>query len=119
MDGIIDTVSAHHPLMPLIGLLKSQGRLVLLGAPNKPLDLPVYPLLMGKFSSSLVWYFSLLKHSTILGIIENSVQKSKIQPAHIFAKNSEYRKLQRRVAIGTIGLLGICLALKSMCLMNY
>ncbi|KAM6558948.1 hypothetical protein CsatA_028187 [Cannabis sativa] len=24
MDGIIDTVSAVHPLMPLIGLLKSQ-----------------------------------------------------------------------------------------------
>lgn len=48
MDGIIDTVSAHHPLLPLIGLLKSQGRLVLLGAPNKPLDLPVFPLLMGK-----------------------------------------------------------------------
>ncbi|KAA8533290.1 hypothetical protein F0562_033177 [Nyssa sinensis] len=48
MDGIIDTVSAVHPIQPLIGLLKFQGKLVLLGAPEKPLELPIYPLLMGK-----------------------------------------------------------------------
>ncbi|KDO60517.1 hypothetical protein CISIN_1g0180941mg, partial [Citrus sinensis] len=48
MDGIIDTVSAVHPLMPLIGLLKSQGKLVLVGAPEKPLELPAFSLLMGR-----------------------------------------------------------------------
>ena len=48
MDGIIDTVSAQHPLLPLIGLLKTQGKLVMVGAPEKPLELPVFPLLMGK-----------------------------------------------------------------------
>ncbi|CAK9170972.1 unnamed protein product [Ilex paraguariensis] len=48
LDGIIDTVSADHPLLPLIGLLKSHGKLVLVGAPNKPLELPVFPLLMGR-----------------------------------------------------------------------
>ncbi|XP_050292098.1 probable mannitol dehydrogenase [Quercus robur] len=48
MDGIIDTVSAMHPLLPLIGLLKSQGKLVMVGAPEKPLELPVFPLLMGR-----------------------------------------------------------------------
>ncbi|XP_059624765.1 8-hydroxygeraniol dehydrogenase-like isoform X2 [Cornus florida] len=47
MDGIIDTVSAIHPLMPLIALLKSHGKLVLVGAP-KALELPVMPLLMGR-----------------------------------------------------------------------
>ncbi|KAJ9682594.1 hypothetical protein PVL29_018501 [Vitis rotundifolia] len=46
MDGIIDTVSAIHPLLPLIGLLKSQGKLVMVGAPDRPLELPVFPLLM-------------------------------------------------------------------------
>ena len=35
MDGIIDTVSAFHPLLPLIDLLKSHGKLVMVGAPNK------------------------------------------------------------------------------------
>ncbi|KAG4169461.1 hypothetical protein ERO13_A12G084825v2 [Gossypium hirsutum] len=48
LDGIIDTVSAQHPLLPLLGLLKSHGKLVLVGAPEKPLELPVFPLLQGR-----------------------------------------------------------------------
>ncbi|KAJ0039718.1 hypothetical protein Pint_27731 [Pistacia integerrima] len=48
MDGIIDTVSAQHPLMPLMGLLKSHGKIVLLGVSEKPLELPVFPLLVGR-----------------------------------------------------------------------
>ncbi|GMP66135.1 hypothetical protein CsSME_00026615 [Camellia sinensis var. sinensis] len=48
MDGILDTVSAVHPLLPLLGLLKSHGKLIVLGAPDKPLELPVFPLLMGR-----------------------------------------------------------------------
>ncbi|KAM4117632.1 hypothetical protein ACB094_02G139500 [Castanea mollissima] len=31
LDGIIDTVSAQHPLMPPLGLLKTQGKLVMVG----------------------------------------------------------------------------------------
>jgi cinnamyl-alcohol dehydrogenase len=31
LDFIIDTVSAAHPLLPLIGLLKSNGKLVMDG----------------------------------------------------------------------------------------
>ncbi|KAG6761099.1 hypothetical protein POTOM_034294 [Populus tomentosa] len=31
MDGVIDTVSAVHPILPLISLLKTQGKLVLVG----------------------------------------------------------------------------------------
>ncbi|KAL5753293.1 hypothetical protein ACOSQ2_023800 [Xanthoceras sorbifolium] len=46
--GIIDTVSAPHPLLPLIGLLKTNGKLVLVGAPDKPPELPIFPLLMGR-----------------------------------------------------------------------
>ena len=48
LDGIIDTVSAVHPLLPLTGLLKTSGKLVLLGAPDRPMELPVSPLLLGK-----------------------------------------------------------------------
>ncbi|KAK4764808.1 hypothetical protein SAY86_025898 [Trapa natans] len=48
MDGIIDTVSAIHPLQPLLGLLKSNGKLVMVGAPSKPLQLPAFSLLMGR-----------------------------------------------------------------------
>ncbi|ONK70696.1 uncharacterized protein A4U43_C04F580 [Asparagus officinalis] len=48
MDGIIDTVSAVHPLQPLIDLLKNHGKLVMVGAPEKPLELQVFPLLVGR-----------------------------------------------------------------------
>ncbi|OIV93023.1 hypothetical protein TanjilG_20685 [Lupinus angustifolius] len=48
LDGIVDTVSAIHPLLPLIGLLKSHGKLVMVGVPEKPLELPVFPLLVGR-----------------------------------------------------------------------
>ncbi|GLU20224.1 hypothetical protein SLE2022_364340 [Rubroshorea leprosula] len=48
MDGIIDTVSAVHPILPLIGLLKPHGKLIMVGAPDKPLELPVFPMLLGR-----------------------------------------------------------------------
>ncbi|XVF15319.1 hypothetical protein REPUB_Repub09cG0141300 [Reevesia pubescens] len=47
-DGIIDTVSAVHPIMPLLGLLKSHGKLIMVGAPNEPLELPVFSLIIGR-----------------------------------------------------------------------
>jgi cinnamyl-alcohol dehydrogenase len=49
MDGIIDTVSAGHPLLPMIGLLKTNGKLVMLGVIVKPLELPEYALLAGNY----------------------------------------------------------------------
>lgn len=48
MDYIIDTVSAVHALAPLLGLLKLNGKLVTVGLPNKPLELPIFPLVLGK-----------------------------------------------------------------------
>ncbi|XP_039166748.1 probable mannitol dehydrogenase [Eucalyptus grandis] len=48
MDGIIDTVSAILALLPLINLLKINGKLVMVGAPEKLLELLAFPLLMGK-----------------------------------------------------------------------
>ncbi|KAG6660804.1 hypothetical protein CIPAW_03G130200 [Carya illinoinensis] len=48
MDYIIDTVSAVHALAPLLGLLKLNGKLVTLGLPDKPLELPIFPLVLGR-----------------------------------------------------------------------
>ncbi|KAL3527499.1 hypothetical protein ACH5RR_012155 [Cinchona calisaya] len=48
LDGILDTVSAVHPILPLLSLLKNHAKYILLGAPGKPLELPVFPLLMGR-----------------------------------------------------------------------
>ncbi|VFQ89871.1 unnamed protein product [Cuscuta campestris] len=48
LDGIIDTVLAVHLLMPLLSLLKTNGKLVLVGLLEEPLDLLVFPLIMGR-----------------------------------------------------------------------
>nr|QSL78024.1 Alcohol dehydrogenase like, zinc-type 3 cytoplasmic [Nigella sativa] len=48
LDGIIDTVSATHPLLPLLGLLKNHGKLVMVGVTEKPLELPAFALLGGR-----------------------------------------------------------------------
>ena len=47
MDGILDTVSAPHSLQPLIELLKTDGKLILVGAPIKAPELPHIPLMLG------------------------------------------------------------------------
>ncbi|KAL8144188.1 hypothetical protein V2J09_017220 [Rumex salicifolius] len=48
MDGIIDTVSATHPLPPLISLLKCHGKLVIVGEPEYPHNLPAFSLIGGR-----------------------------------------------------------------------
>ncbi|KAI3453417.1 hypothetical protein Pfo_010080 [Paulownia fortunei] len=48
LDGIIDTVSAVHPIQPLLSLLKPHGKLIVVGAPEKPLELPVFPLITAR-----------------------------------------------------------------------
>ncbi|KAL2940332.1 putative mannitol dehydrogenase, partial [Bienertia sinuspersici] len=48
MDGIIDTVSADHSMVPLLGLLKSHGKLIVVGVPEKPLEVPIFNLLAGR-----------------------------------------------------------------------
>ncbi|KAL3726333.1 hypothetical protein ACJRO7_031252 [Eucalyptus globulus] len=48
LNGIIDTVSAVHALLPLIGLLKTHGKLVMVGLTDKPLELLTMPLLLGR-----------------------------------------------------------------------
>ncbi|KAJ7956958.1 putative Alcohol dehydrogenase [Quillaja saponaria] len=48
MDYIVDTVAAYHPLAPLLGLLKLNGKLITLGLSDKPLELPMFPLALGR-----------------------------------------------------------------------
>lgn len=41
-------MSANHPILPFLNVLKPDGKLVLVGMPEKPHELPAYPLIMGK-----------------------------------------------------------------------
>ncbi|MBP6863851.1 MAG: NAD(P)-dependent alcohol dehydrogenase [Candidatus Didemnitutus sp.] len=51
-DFILDTVSAQHDLNAFINLLKRDGNLTLVGAPEKPLPVAAFPLLMRRRSLS-------------------------------------------------------------------
>ncbi len=47
LDGIIDTISAPHPLPDYLALLGLDGKLVVLGVPSEPLQLPTPSLIFG------------------------------------------------------------------------
>ena len=49
-DLIIDTVSANHDLMPYFNLLKRDATMVQVGAPEHPMPIAVFPLLMKRAS---------------------------------------------------------------------
>ena len=51
-DFILDTVSAEHDINTILGLLKLEGNLTLVGAPAKPLALSSFALIMGNRSVS-------------------------------------------------------------------
>jgi uncharacterized zinc-type alcohol dehydrogenase-like protein len=55
-DFILDAVSASHDINAYLGLLKRDGHLVLVGAPEKPLAVAAFPLIMRRrsFSGSLI-----------------------------------------------------------------
>ncbi|KAG2483504.1 hypothetical protein HYH03_017614 [Edaphochlamys debaryana] len=50
LDGIIDTVSAHHDIGALVGLLGVDGKLAIVGVPDKPLSLPAAAIIFKRAS---------------------------------------------------------------------
>ena len=48
MNGIINTVSGPHSLLPLINLLKTNGKLTAVGASMEAPKIPYIPSMMGK-----------------------------------------------------------------------
>jgi uncharacterized zinc-type alcohol dehydrogenase-like protein len=51
-DFILDAVSASHDINVYINLLARDGNLTLVGAPNKPFEIPAFNLIMGRRSLS-------------------------------------------------------------------
>jgi uncharacterized zinc-type alcohol dehydrogenase-like protein len=48
LDLIVDTVSGKHDIGAALGLLKTGGTLALVGASPQPLELPAFPLIIGR-----------------------------------------------------------------------
>ncbi|WVZ94542.1 hypothetical protein U9M48_040422 [Paspalum notatum var. saurae] len=47
LDGIINTVSANVPVAPFMALLKPNGKMIMVGLPDKALEIPPFDLIMG------------------------------------------------------------------------
>nr|CAB3482409.1 unnamed protein product [Digitaria exilis] len=47
VDGIINTVSANIPVAPYMGLLKPNGKMIMIGLPEMPLEIPPFDLITG------------------------------------------------------------------------
>ena len=60
-DFILDTVSANHDINAYLNLLRRDGNITLVGAPEKPLAMSAFGLIMGRRS---------LSGSPIGGIVE-------------------------------------------------
>ncbi len=52
LDFILDAVSAHHDINAYLDLLRLDGNITLVGAPEKPLSFSAFSLLMGRRSLS-------------------------------------------------------------------
>ncbi|XP_037445156.1 probable cinnamyl alcohol dehydrogenase 5 [Triticum dicoccoides] len=44
MDGIMNTVSANIPMAPFLGLLKPNGKMIMVGLPEKPMEISPFAL---------------------------------------------------------------------------
>jgi uncharacterized zinc-type alcohol dehydrogenase-like protein len=51
-DFILDAVAADHDINAYIGMLRRDGNLTMVGAPEKPLSVAVFGLIMGRRSFS-------------------------------------------------------------------
>lgn len=76
-DYILDTVSAPHDLAQALSLIKREGTLILVGASEKPLDLPAFPLIlkrrkmMGSLIGGLPETQEMLDHCAKHGIVSD------------------------------------------------
>ena len=68
IDCIIDTVSAVHSLDDYTALLKTNGKLILVGAPESPLQLSATSIIFGK--RNLIERMTRIEESNQLYLLE-------------------------------------------------
>lgn len=62
MDYVIDTVAAPHDIDPLLALLKVNGKMVMVGIPEKPFSLLPSTLVFGTFYGSISFNNRVILH---------------------------------------------------------
>jgi len=94
-DFILDAVSADHDLNAYLGLLKRDGTLVLVGAPEKPLPVSAFDLLLGRRSLSGSIIGGIRETQEMLDFCGEHNITSEIERTPIQAINEAYDRLAR------------------------
>ncbi|XP_022775043.1 probable mannitol dehydrogenase [Durio zibethinus] len=95
MDGILDTVSALHLLPPLIGLLKSHSNLIVVGIPDKPLELPVLPLVLGRKAVAASCVGGMKETQEMINFAAKHDIKSEIEVIPVYYVNTAMERLAK------------------------
>jgi D-arabinose 1-dehydrogenase-like Zn-dependent alcohol dehydrogenase len=81
MHGIINTASASMSMYPYLALLKPQGKMILLGLPEKPLQISAFSLVAGK--SVFEFGYSLCREH-LRNIAQGTLRTIGKMAAHVF-----------------------------------
>jgi uncharacterized zinc-type alcohol dehydrogenase-like protein len=85
LDFVLDTVAADHDLAAYLGLLKVGGTMALVGAPEKPLPLKAFPLIMKRRSLA----------GSLIGGIAQTQEMLDFCAAHRIASDIEVIPIQK------------------------
>ena len=95
LDFIIDTVSADHDITGLLMALRLDGTMVLVGAPEKPLALPPFPLLMNRRSIAGSGIGGIPETQEMLDFCVEHKLTADVEVVQIQKINEAYERLQK------------------------
>jgi uncharacterized zinc-type alcohol dehydrogenase-like protein len=95
LDFIIDTVSADHDITGLLMALRLDGTMVLVGAPEKPLALPPFPLLMNRRSIAGSGIGGIPETQEMLDFCVEHKLTADVEVVPIQKVNEAYERLQK------------------------
>ncbi|XP_064959820.1 cinnamyl alcohol dehydrogenase 2-like isoform X1 [Musa acuminata AAA Group] len=95
LDYIIDTVPAFHPLEPYLSLLKLNGKLILLGVINQPLQFLSPMVMLGRKSITGSFIGSMQETREMLEFCEAKGVTSMIEVVKMDYANDAFKRLER------------------------
>jgi uncharacterized zinc-type alcohol dehydrogenase-like protein len=95
LDFIIDTVSAEHDIAALLLTLRLDGTMVLVGAPERPLALPAFPLLMARRSIAGSGIGGIPETQEMLDFCAEHNLTADVEVVSIAQVNEAYQRLAR------------------------
>lgn len=95
LDYIIDTLPVHHPLEPYLSLLKLDGKLVLMGVINQPLQFLTPMIMLGRKSILGSFIGSMKETEEMLAFCVEKGLSSTIEVVKMEYVNEAFKRLER------------------------